>query len=529
MRQNIFALYVQDDVRLRRNFTVNLGLRWEMGTIPWEINGFVANVVNVTDLAPTMGNPLFHNNTKRNFEPRVGFAWDPFNTGKTSVRGGAGFYDQIPLIGFFPQAFSSLYPLALSGSDSFLAPGSFPNAEPVALALSNPSPTGTHVEHVDPNPRREYVMQWNLSIEREVIPNLTVLLGYVGNHGVHGTAVDDDSDIVPPISTPSGYLWPCVAPGLPFIPAGTTPPPGLSPGCNGIGSGQRINPNLGDLRNVEFENSSLYDGLQVQVTKRMGHGFQAQGSFVWSKGIDMASGTLVGDSVTNGLTSGLFFINPKFTRAVSDFNQPRVLTLNYVWDIPTPKVSNGLVGGVLGGWELGGIFTASDGVPFTPLLAGDPVGLDSQDPFDYPDRLSGPGCHSLINPGNVTNYIKLQCFTVAPAVLYNGVPYVRYGNAGRNILPGPGLVDFDFSLIKNTHVPRISESFNVQFRAEFFNIFNRSNFLPPVDNDVILDPSIAGFGIVPANIATDAVSGAGAIDTTSTTSRQIQFAVKIIW
>jgi len=372
-------------------------------------------------------------------------------------------------------------------------------------------------------------MQWNLSVEREIMPNLTALIGYVGNHGVHGMAVDDDSDIVPPTSSPLGYLWPCVAPGLPFVPAGTTPPPGLSPGCNGIGSGQRLNPNLGDLRNVVFANSSLYDALQVQVTKRMSHGFQAQGSFVWSKGIDMASGTLVGDSVTNGLTSGLFFVNPKFTHAVSDFNQPRVLTLNYVWDIPTPKSLSGFVGGALGGWELGGIFSASDGVPFTPLLAGDPVGLNSQDPSDYPDRLSGPGCGSLINPGNVTNYIKLQCFTVAPAVVFNGVPYVRYGNAGRNILSGPGLVNLDFSVIKNTHVPRISETFNVQFRAELFNILNRSNFLPPVDNSVILDPSIAGFGIVPTNIATDSVSGAGAIDSTATTSRQIQFALKIIW
>jgi hypothetical protein len=361
------------------------------------------------------------------------------------------------------------------------------------------------------------------------MPNLTALIGYVGNHGVHGMAVDDDSDIVPPISSPVGYLWPCVAPGLPFVPAGTTPPPGLSPGCNGIGSGQRLNPNVGDLRNVVFANSSLYDGLQLQVSKRMSHGFQAQGSFVWSKGIDMASGTLVGDSVTNGLTSGLFFVNPKLTHAVSDFNQPRVLTLNYVWDIPTPKSLNGFAGGVLGGWEVGGIFSASDGLPFTPLLAGDPVGLNSQDPSDFPDRLRGPGCGSLINPGNVTNYIKLQCFSVSPAANVGGTYYVRYGNAGRNILPGPGLEDLDFSVIKNTHVPRISESFNVQFRAELFNVSNRSNFLPPVDNNVILDPSVAGFGIVPADPATDRVSGAGAIDKTATTSRQIQFALKIIW
>jgi hypothetical protein len=528
IRQSIFGLYIQDDARLRPNLTVNVGLRWQMTTVPTEINGKITNLRNLTDALPHEGGPLFRNNTKRDFEPRVGFAWDPFRTGKTSVRGGFGFYDQLNPAGFFENAFASSWPLSLTGS-SATPPGSFPTGAQAVIAGLLTTPTDRQVHHVDFNPGRSYVMQWNVSLQHEIVPNFTTLIGYVGSHGVHGLASVDDSDIVLPIRSSIGYLWPCVAPGLPFVPAGTTPPPGLKPGCNGIGSGQRMNTNIGRDNSEFFDNSSLYDGLELQLTKRMSHGFQAQGSFVWSKAIDTSSGGVVSDASTNGISSLLHFVDSRLTKARSDFDTPRVLTLNYVWDIPTSKSFTGIEGTALGGWELGGIFTASDGQPFTAILAGDSLGLNSLDPFGYPDRLTSPGCGSLINPGNVTDYIKLQCFAVAPAVNVGGTYHLRLGTERRNIIPGPGLANFDFSVIKNTHVPRISESFNVQLRAEFFNIFNRSNFQPPVDNRTIMDPSVAGFGIVPVDPATVIIPGTGAIDKTTTTSRQIQFALKIIW
>ena len=131
------------------------------------------------------------------------------------------------------------------------------------------------------------------------------------------------------------------------------------------------------------------------------------------------------------------------------------------------------------------------------------------DPFAFPNCLRGPGCQSLVNPGNPNNYIRLQCFTFPN-------PPNRFAG-GRNVLIGPGLANFDMSLFKNNPVKRISETFNVQFRAEVFNIFNRSNFNPPTSNEIILDGS--------GNPA----PGAGLIDSTSTTSRQLQFALKIIW
>jgi hypothetical protein len=182
-----------------------------------------------------------------------------------------------------------------------------------------------------------------------------------------------------------------------------------------------------------------------------------------------------------------------------------------------------------------GILTLTSGVPFTALISGDPLGENNTDPFAFPDRLPGAGCKSLVNPGNPSNYIKTGCFSfpTAPASFAAqcvqpqnpiqappaGQTYCAnlLGNEGRNALIGPGLADLDMSFFKNNPVKRISESFNVQFRAEIFNIVNHPNFAPPTDNETIL------------NQDGSPVDGAGRITRTSTTSRQIQFALKLIW
>jgi hypothetical protein len=155
------------------------------------------------------------------------------------------------------------------------------------------------------------------------------------------------------------------------------------------------------------------------------------------------------------------------------------------------------------------VYERSTGTPFTPLLGGDPLGLNSNDPFAYPDRSNGRGCGSAVNTGK-PNYINLQCFTFPS-------PATRLGTTARNSLIGPGLSNLDFSVYKNSPVKRISESFNVQFRAEAFNILNHTNFASPIDNSTLFDQSGAP------------IAGAGLIDATSTTSRQIQFSIKVIW
>jgi hypothetical protein len=195
------------------------------------------------------------------------------------------------------------------------------------------------------------------------------------------------------------------------------------------------------------------------------------------------------------------------------------------------------------GWQLGVIYKANDGVPFTATFGtdGDPLGLGSTDPYDYPNRLSGPGCATLTNPGNPNNYIKTQCFAVptAPSLAFynancdptfgDGPPppqgtgtgqcFTLRGNAGRNILIGPGVSNLDFSLFKNNYIKRISETFNAQFRAEIFNILNHPNFSPPPfpNNTDIFDSTGA------------ANPSVGNLISTTTTAREVQFALKFIW
>jgi hypothetical protein len=183
--------------------------------------------------------------------------------------------------------------------------------------------------------------------------------------------------------------------------------------------------------------------------------------------------------------------------------------INGIWNIPAPGSPSGLAGALTNGWQLGAIFEASSGPPFPVVVAGDALGMNNTDPWNYPDRLVGSGCGSQVNPGNPF-YVKTQCF--APAN-----PINRLGNAGRNPLTGPGLVNLDFSLFKNFPVKRISETTSVQFRAEFFNILNHANFAPPIDNFALFNPDGTPIG------------GAGLIDSTQTPPREIQFGLKILW
>jgi hypothetical protein len=224
----------------------------------------------------------------------------------------------------------------------------------------------------------------------------------------------------------------------------------------------------------------------------------------------------------------------RLSRGVSEFNVGRTLVISGTWKIPELKSVSGPAIWAVNGWELGTIYKANDGVPFTPTFGtdGDPLGLNSGDPWDFPNRLTGPDCRSLVNSRNPSNYIKTQCFAIptAPSAAFyaaNCDPTVGTfpqcfnlrGNAGRNILTGPGLSALDFSIFKNNPVKRISETFNVQFRAEFFNILNRANFAVPIapDNTDIFDSTGAPTG------------AAGLLTSTTTTAREIQFALKLVW
>jgi hypothetical protein len=486
-RQTIVGAYLQDDWRWRPNVTVNLGVRYEMATVPTEVQGKLTVLRHLTDAQPHLGDPLFSNPTLRNFEPRVGISWDPFRDGKTSVSAGFGMFDVLPLPYLIQFNELNSAPYFKLGNSTDLPAGSFPTLAFDIVDAASSTGSGFRQAYFDPIPKRNYVMQWNLTLARDLAKDLSMRIGYVGSRGVHQMFRVEDANIVLPTLTPQGYLWP-----LP------------------VGSGTRLNPNAGLINAGLWQGNSFYDALQFKVKAKLRGGAEIEGSYTWGKTIDTSSGSLVGDEYSNSIASPLFFA-PQINRGLADFNVAHNLEVNYTWEIATPKWATGFKQWPLSGWEIGGVFEASTGVPFTPGFGGDALGVKSTDPsIDVPNLVNGPGCGSLINPGDPNHYIKTQCFAVPN-------PITLRGNLGRNTLIGPGLLNFDFSLFKNNRIKRISDTFNVQFRAEFFNILNHTNFAPPLDNRNIFDSAGTPIG------------NAGLITSTQTPSRQIQFALKIIW
>ncbi len=552
MRTSIFGAYLQDDWRVRPNLTLNLGVRYEMSTGITEAKGKLSNlapinaatvVSGVSTPAPRLGAPYFSNPTLHNFEPRVGFSWDPFKTGKTAVRGGIGLFDVLPLLYTTITLNGRAAPFfqIVSTSNAAVLKGKFPSQGQAAI-LAQPAKPTLEFGAIESQPKRDYVTQWNFNIQREVVRDLTVVLGYVGSHGVHQLFRIDDGNIVLPTATSAGYLWPCGPDGkgnpcvVGFLPTGTQASPVKS---------ASVNPGAGAIRLVDWGGSSSYQALQVGVVKKISHGVQIQGSFTWGKSMDNNSGSIAGDTLSNSITS-LYWFDLNQSRAVSDYNIGRVLVINGSWQIPGSKSENPLLAHLTNGWQIGGILKVHDGLPLTPTFGsgGDPLGENSSDPFDFPNRVSGPGCDTAVNSRNPNNYINTKCFAlpaapVSLAAQCMPIGFVAHdmtktpdpfnpgiagtcsnlrGNVGRNILRGPGLINLDTSLFKNNYIRKISETFNAQIRFEVFNILNHANFqLPPLTNDNIF---LAAGGLDP---------NGGVITSTVTTSRQLQLALKLVW
>jgi hypothetical protein len=529
-RQSIIGGYIQDDWRAKPYLTLNLGLRYEMATVPTETNSKLVNLRNITDPLPICGvlvagfcsgtGPLFSNPTLRNFEPRIGFAWDPLHNGKMAVRGGAGLFDVLPLPYQFilleTQAIPFFNYTTLKVAD-FAPPNTPPGAVPLTFPLVDPRDiTGnkSRTTFIDSHQKRNYVAQWNLNVQYQLAPNLAAMVAYVGSRGLHQPFRVDEANLAIPMKTPAGYLW----------------PPNDSP----------INPAFGSIRGMFYQGRSYFNALELQLAKHMSHGFQVQGTYTWGKSIDTSSATVAGDAFGNSISS-LDWFDMRLTRGLSDFNVGRTLVVNGTWDIPTAKSFSGPARWISDGWELGLILTVSDGIPFTATwgTGGDPANTLSGDDFAFPNRLGGPGCRSLTNPGNPDNYIKTQCFAIPTAPdsstfwqtnCLSPLPqcFNLRGNAGRNILIGPGITNLDFSVFKNNHIKRISENFNVQFRVEMFNILNHANFAPPQTatdgNTDIFDATGASLSPLLGN-----GGNAGLLVRTTIPERQIQFAIKFIF
>jgi hypothetical protein len=566
MRQSIVGAYLQDDWRFRPSLMLNLGLRYEMSTVPFDTHGETTNLYNLTDPLPHCGalvkgcvatGPYFYNPTLRNFAPRVGFAWDPFHNGKTAVRGGFGILDSQPLLYQYLTLIGQTAPFFNLLATNNLAAGSFPSgAFNIVLTSGKSNPQYGALET---HPKRNYVMQWNLNIQREITHDLTATIGYVGSRGVHQPFRVDDGDVVMPTLTNAGYLFPKVdVLGNVWDPTNgctQTDPNGTDP--DPCGAPSRLNEKSGDIRYLNWAASSSYHALQLGVVKRLNHGFQIQGSFTWGKSIDNNSGVIAGDQFSNSVSS-LDWFDLHLTRGLSDYNVGRTLVINATWLVPSPKSLSGAMAWPLSGWQLSTVFKANDGVPFSALFGAqgaDPRGSLSSDDYAYPSAVSGAcnpidlnfrsdlsGTPLYVNP-------KSSCFTVpmapnqtfwnancdpAPPSFAATVPpgsdgslppgdlrcFNLRGNVGRNTLIGPGLMNLDFSVFKNNNIKRISESFNIQFRAEFFNILNHANFNVPSLGDGNTN-ILSGDGT--------ANGSAGLLTQTTTDPREIQFALKFIW
>lgn len=483
LRGKLFGAYLQDDVRFRPNLTLNLGVRYEPATVVTEVNGKAAPLRKLSDPQLTVGNPMYQNPTLRNFAPRVGVAWDPSGTGKTAIRLGFGIFDVAPLPHLFDIKLPRSAPFFESGTLNSPPPSSFPNG-----AFSLLGPSSLTVAYVEPTPSSAYKLQWNFNIQRQLTRSLSFMAGYVGSSGVHLPLTPGDTNMVPPFLVtiaPDGHLlFPTTRPF------------------------QVINPNFGPITAVEWEGSSIYHSLQLNVAQQMRHGLTFQGVYVWSKSIDNGSTEFGRDEIINGSENPYPFM-ANLNRSVSNWDTPHHLSVNLLWDAPMPQFRMALSRFLLSGWEVSGIFTAQSGAPYTVTIPVDRAGTGiSGNSNQRPDFKPGPGCSSpnATNPGNPSEYVNLACFAFpAPGTL---------GNLGRNVLRTPNLQNFDFSLFKNHNL--LSEKLKVQFRSEFFNLFNRANF-----GGQLLNIFNSQGQPVPANAAL--------LPPTVTRSRQIQFGLKLVW
>jgi hypothetical protein len=479
LQQTVIGLYAKDDYRVLPNLTLNLGLRYEMASVPTEKYNQLSNLPSLTAAAPSLGSPYFQNPTLRDFSPRVGFAWDPGKNGKTAVRGGFGIYDTLPLTYQLELMALNEAPFFQTGAITTLPQGSFPNG---GLPVLTPNNLG--YAYVQPDPKRSYVEQWNLNVQRELGGGIVAQAGYAGQHGLRQPLRTSDANVVLPAYTAQGLVWP-------------TP----------RSSGARLNPYVGAINALAWASGNTYNAMNARLVWEH-KGLNLGVSYTWSKSIDDSSSSTAVTNFNNSML-GSFLFDPAVARGLSDFDVRQNLMWNGTWLLPQSQWTNGMAGWATNGWQLGSIFRTASGLPFTPIIGGDPLGLKNGSTFDFPDRLNIPGCNQPVNPGNPNQYIKTACFTLPQ-------PAIRLGNSGRNVAIGPGLANLDFSVFKNNYIG--SEKRNLQFRAEFFNAQNHTNFSVP-------DRTSAQI----FNVNFAPLSTSGLLKTTSATSRQIQFALKFIW
>lgn len=478
VRQSLYGFYVQDDFKPTSRLSVNMGLRYEFITVPWEVNGKSANVRKVLDPTWTIG-PIFANPSLKNFGPRLGIAWDPFGNGKTSVRLGAGiFYDQC-VSAYTTQIISLSPPFFINAN---IANPPFPNVLP-AIGKASGAIRVLATDYNLGNPRRA---QYNLSIQRELTAGLVFNAGYVGSQSRQQLNLIDEANTAYGTYLPDGrkFFNQSPAPRLP-----------------------RRNPNFQNINFRATGGNSSFNSMQLGLNKRYSSGALLQFSYTYSKNLSFGDILRAATSDNNGDN----IVDPdRWDRGPSEFDIRHNVVVNYVLELPFGPGKrwrtnmSGVEAAVLGGWQLSSLASFASGPPFGVNLGFDRARAQV--------RSGGGGQRPDLKPGSSSNPVlggPNQYFDPSSFLL---PPEGYLGTLGRNTLVGPGLTNFDFSLSKRL---TMGEKRTLSFRAEFFNLFNHANYDVPSSVTVFL--------------STGPASGVGRITRTITTSRQVQFGLKFVF
>ena len=507
-RSLLGAWYLQDTIKLRPNLTLEAGLRHEFTTGWNEVAGRASNyftsAAGVLVTNPVVGHSEFtRNNATRLLGPRVGLAWDPFGKGKTAIRAGYGMY--YSLIDDLNFLLNSLPPYngtaAFSGSLFSFLPLTPGTAVPPACGPGVPSPCTTYApQGIQPDAKTQTVQEWKFSVEQQLQANMALRVAYVGSFGYHGLlSIDPNTIPAQTCASPNG----CNSGGVSTLPP---PLPTVPQGAQYIPAGTRPNRYLSAGFFWYTEGNSSYNALQIDLTRRLSRGLLFRANYTWSKNLDFNSG-LTGAQANNQAQMVLDRNDLRRDWGPSALNIANQASLSGHYELPFGKGKawlrnvSGAGGKLISGWQINGIATLLSGFPFTPQIGANRSGDgDTRNP-DRPNlnpTFSGP-----VILGKPNQWFSPNAFVLpTPGT---------YGDLGRGTYTGPGLADVDLSVFKNTS---ISERANLEFRSEFFNLFNRANFGTP--NAIVF--------------AGTAYSGsAGLITATSTTSRQIQFGLKLIF
>jgi hypothetical protein len=438
--------------------------------------GFTSGVINST---PTVGHSaLSANRAKFLPEPRIGLAWDVFGNGKTALKGSFGVHRALLDTLDYRLDQTAPYNTTLSFSNTTVS-----KLEQLSTGLApggQVSPSNVQSDIQTPT-----VLAWTARVEREVAPLTTLSIAYVGSHGYH-QILSEDQNTPQPVFCPAAPA--CSTENLP---AGTIIYPTTT----------FANPNLANSTSWVSQGISNYNGLEVDVRHQLSRGFQLRGAYTWSKNLD--DGSAWNTSVSANTPSFVSFPgNPKTDYGLAATNVSHAAAMNGSWELPIGSGhavfgnASRLAQQIAGGWTASGIVTIESGFPFSPQLGYNPTGNgDSRNPVR---PALNPDFHGSLYPRSVAQWFNSDAY-LAPAP-------GTFGNAGRDSLKGPGLADADLSLAKKIS---LGERLHAQFRAEYFNLLNHGNFTTATA--AALSPT------------------AGVITATATTSRQLQFALKLLF